>query len=140
MVQSQGLTVPQGFSARHLFERISNTVKPVLAMIRAVELIKKAGEMMDVIFGGSFSLFVPGFKTGVITNNWIDDTSGQRNQLMNQFLSQHFDVVMQSCQLGIRKPNPLIYRLACQRLGITPSEVGYTVAITTMTRPNVFVV
>ena len=70
-------------------------------------------------------MFVPGFKTGVITNNWIDDTSGHTNQLMNQFLSEHFDVVLQSCQLGIRKPNPLIYRLACQRLGISPSEVGY---------------
>ena len=63
-----------------------------------------------------------GFKTGVITNNWIDDTD---NQLMNQFLSGQFDVVLQSCQLGIRKPNKLIYRLACHRLGVEPSEVNY---------------
>ena len=63
-----------------------------------------------------------GFKTGVITNNWIDDTD---NQLMNQFLSGQFDVVLQSCQLGIRKPNKLIYRLACHRLAVQPSEVNY---------------
>ena len=46
MAQSQGLPVPRGFSARHLFERISSSVKPVPAMTRAVKLIKKAGEMM----------------------------------------------------------------------------------------------
>ena len=65
-----------------------------------------------------------GFKTGVITNNWIDDTDNTNNQLMNQFLSGQFDVVLQSCQLGIRKPNKLIYRLACHRLGVQPSEVN----------------
>ena len=66
-----------------------------------------------------------GFKTGVITNNWIDDTDNTNNQLMNQFLSGQFDVVLQSCQLGIRKPNKLIYRLACHRVGVQPSEVKY---------------
>ena len=67
-----------------------------------------------------------GFKTGVITNNWIDDSSDQSNQFMTSFLNNHFDLVLQSCQLGIRKPNPLIYRLACHRLGVQPSEVSHT--------------
>ena len=68
-----------------------------------------------------------GLKTGVITNNWIDDTSDhQSNQFMTSFLNGHFDLVLQSCQLGIRKPNPLIYRLACHRLGVQPSEVFIT--------------
>ena len=60
----------------------------------------------------------------MITNNWIDDTDSQTNQLMDQFLSRHFDVVLQSCRLGIRKPDPLIYRLACHRLIVQPSEVN----------------
>ena len=66
-----------------------------------------------------------GLKTGVITNNWIDDTSDQSNQFITSFLNNHFDLVLQSCQLGIRKPNPLIYRLACHRLGVQPSEVSH---------------
>ena len=65
----------------------------------------------------------PGYKTGVITNNWVDDVNVETNQLMTQFLNSHFDTVLQSCQLGIRKPNPLIYRLACHRLGVQPSQV-----------------
>ena len=44
---SRGMTVPHGFSARQLFERISGSVKPVPAMIRAVKLIKKAGEVKN---------------------------------------------------------------------------------------------
>ena len=72
-------------------------------------------------FSRDFSLI--GFKTGVITNNWIDDTRNQVNQTMNRFFSKYFDVALQSCQLGMRKPDPRIYRLACQRLGIEPSEV-----------------
>ena len=69
-------------------------------------------------------VLTPGYKTGVITNNWIDDTDSQTNQLMDQFLSRHFDVVLQSCRLGIRKPDPLIYHLACHRLRVQPSEVN----------------
>ena len=76
---------------------------------------------MSKIFSHDFSS--SGFKTGVITNNWIDDTRNQVNQSMNRFFSKHFDVALQSCQLGMRKPDPRIYQLACQRLGIEPSEV-----------------
>ena len=63
-----------------------------------------------------------GLKTGVIR---IDDTSDQSNHFITSFLNNHFDLVLQSCQLGIRKPNPLIYRLACHRLGVQPSEVSH---------------
>ena len=61
----------------------------------------------------------------MITNNWIDDITDQTNQLMSEFLSRYFDIVLQSCQLGIRKPHPLIYRLACHRLAVEPSQVMY---------------
>ncbi|CAI8046130.1 Bifunctional epoxide hydrolase 2, partial [Geodia barretti] len=87
---------------------MSSSVRPVPAMIRAVDTIQQAG-----------------YKTGVITNNWIDDINEKTNELMTQFLNSHFDVVLQSCQLGIRKPNPLIYRLACHRLEVQPSQAVF---------------
>jgi putative hydrolase of the HAD superfamily len=34
----------------------------------------------------------------------------------------HFDDVVLSCTVGLRKPDPRIYRLACERLGVEPRE------------------
>ena len=45
MVESYGSTVPAGFSASVLFQRMSSSVRPVPAMIRAVDTIQQAGEM-----------------------------------------------------------------------------------------------
>ncbi len=36
-----------------------------------------------------------------------------------------FDTVILSCSVGLRKPDPAIYRLACQRLGVAPGECLY---------------
>ncbi len=36
-----------------------------------------------------------------------------------------FDVVVESSVEGIRKPNPRIYELTCQRLGVAPSAVVF---------------
>ena len=34
----------------------------------------------------------------------------------------HFDDVVFSCAVGLRKPDPRIYRLACERLGVEPKD------------------
>lgn len=36
-----------------------------------------------------------------------------------------FDLVIESSKEGIRKPNPKIYELACQRMGVSPQETVY---------------
>ncbi len=36
-----------------------------------------------------------------------------------------FDVVVESSVEGLRKPDPRIYRLTCDRLGVTPPEVVF---------------
>jgi hypothetical protein len=45
VVESHGSTVPAGFSASVLFKRMSSSVRPVPAMIRAVDTLQQAGEM-----------------------------------------------------------------------------------------------
>ncbi len=37
-------------------------------------------------------------------------------------LAQHLDDVVLSCVVGLRKPDPQIYLLACERLGVEPHE------------------
>lgn len=34
-----------------------------------------------------------------------------------------FDVILESCRLGVRKPDEKIYWLACKKLGVKPDEV-----------------
>jgi putative hydrolase of the HAD superfamily len=37
-------------------------------------------------------------------------------------LAAHFDDVVLSCTVGLRKPDPAIYLLSCERLGVDPEE------------------
>lgn len=36
-----------------------------------------------------------------------------------------FDAVVESWEVGVRKPNPAIYRLACERLGVAPERAVF---------------
>ncbi|MBK6661099.1 MAG: HAD-IA family hydrolase [Proteobacteria bacterium] len=36
-----------------------------------------------------------------------------------------FDVIIESSKEGIRKPDPRIYQMACERIGVTPSSIVY---------------
>ncbi|RAO48591.1 hypothetical protein GAR06_01452 [Micromonospora saelicesensis] len=37
-------------------------------------------------------------------------------------LARRFDVAVFSCEVGLAKPNPAIYRIAAERLGVAPAE------------------
>ncbi len=65
-----------------------------------------------------------GLRTGALTNNWRadDDTSmGERSPE----LAAAFDVVVESAREGLRKPDPRIYELTCERLGVAPVEAVF---------------
>lgn len=64
-----------------------------------------------------------GFKTCALTNNWVDDTSNQEDK-GDGILTNYFDLVLQSCKLGMRKPDPRIYQLACEWLQVKPDQVS----------------
>lgn len=68
------------------------------------------------------------FKVGAITNNMKPDPSRPppprdpgRASVMEVAMA-HFDVVVESSVEGIRKPDPAIYRLACERLDVEPDR------------------
>jgi putative hydrolase of the HAD superfamily len=60
-----------------------------------------------------------GGRTAVVTNNVRELTHTWRPVLP---LDELFDTVVDSCEVGLRKPNPAIYRLACERLGVAPER------------------
>lgn len=60
-----------------------------------------------------------GLKTGALTNNWVAEESAERPL---RSLDDLFDVVVESAVEGLRKPDPRIYEMVCERLGVRPDE------------------
>jgi putative hydrolase of the HAD superfamily len=59
-----------------------------------------------------------GFKRGVISvcSSDVEEVWGETE------LAPHIDDLVLSCTVGLRKPDPRIYELACVRLGVEPGE------------------
>jgi putative hydrolase of the HAD superfamily len=71
-----------------------------------------------------------GLRTGLLTNNFVglngsDGKDGMpRDGAMGQVLAL-FDVVVESSRAGVRKPDPAIYRMICDELGVEPGEAVF---------------
>lgn len=59
-------------------------------------------------------------KTGLLTNNYAPMGSSERSAELAEVL-EWFDVVIESSVVGVRKPDPAFYTLACEALGVEPS-------------------
>lgn len=58
-----------------------------------------------------------GLKTAALTNNWADDPARTDRASPT---GDWFDVMVESAVEGVRKPDPRIYALVCERLAVTP--------------------
>ena len=59
-------------------------------------------------------------KTGLLTNNYAPMGSSERSAELAEVLGR-FDVVIESSVVGVRKPDPAFYALACKALSVEPS-------------------
>jgi putative hydrolase of the HAD superfamily len=69
--------------------------------------------------------------TALLTNNFVAGTRSDGSPdgphapgRFDEVLS-HFDVVVESSQVGLRKPDPAIYELVCDKLGVEPAEAVF---------------
>jgi len=83
-----------------LVERLFGGVGPDEPMIDAVRRARAAG-----------------IRTGLISNSWGDGLAYDP-----ELLRELFDVVVISGEVGLHKPEPEIFRLAAQRIGLVPQE------------------
>ena len=60
-----------------------------------------------------------GYRTALLTNI---SRSGEALWSSMLPVDELFDVVVDSSQVGLRKPDPAIFRLTCERLGLEPTE------------------
>jgi putative hydrolase of the HAD superfamily len=64
-----------------------------------------------------------GLRTGALTNNWASSENEHTPPSLHSL--DIFDVIVESAVEGMRKPDPRIYALTCERLGVEPSETVF---------------
>jgi putative hydrolase of the HAD superfamily len=94
--------------AADLMREIGRGFEPRPAMMQAIEAIRAHD-----------------LKVAALTNNW--EASPTADDKAPHALGRlgAFDVVVESAVEGLRKPDPRIYELVCQRLDIAPSEAVF---------------
>ena len=95
-------TAGSRISARALIGTLAASSAPRPSMLAAVRRIREHG-----------------LSAAALTNNWSAGEDGTGT------LRPHFDVVIESSVVGLRKPDPRIFRLACERLRIEPREAVF---------------
>jgi putative hydrolase of the HAD superfamily len=87
-------------NGRLVLERLSGDVRP--QMVAAIDACRK------------------NYKTACLTNNFASPERVVSEQVAEVYAL--FDAVLESRVLGVRKPDPRFYELACTSLGVQPEE------------------
>jgi putative hydrolase of the HAD superfamily len=68
-----------------------------------------------------------GYRIGCITNNVPSSKGASNTDRLPEIaaIMARFDHVVESSKVGIRKPDPAIYLMACEALDVTPTECVY---------------
>ncbi|XP_062862779.1 bifunctional epoxide hydrolase 2 [Trichomycterus rosablanca] len=102
---SQSLTLPVPFSVQKLVAEISQV------------------EFNEKMLAAAATLRDKGITTCVLANIWVDDTSHRDSTAkILSVLESHFDLVVQSCHVGAKLPEPAILLTALNKLNIKPDH------------------
>ncbi|HET8938505.1 MAG TPA: HAD family phosphatase [Polyangiales bacterium] len=97
---AQGLQV----SGAAIMQRLADSTAIRPAALQAIRKLRAAGR-----------------KVAALTNNWANDDQGSKMEV----LRSEFDVFIESTRVGLRKPDPRIYQLACSELGVEPAQTAF---------------
>lgn len=65
------------------------------------------------------------YLVGLLTNNFLSDEASERPAGQIAQVLEMFDEVVESSTIGIRKPEPRFFEIACDQLGILPAEAVF---------------
>ncbi len=65
------------------------------------------------------------YLVGLLTNNYLSEQAARDPGGQLEAVLDLFDEVVESSKIGVRKPEPAFFEIACDRLGITPSEAVF---------------
>jgi putative hydrolase of the HAD superfamily len=63
-----------------------------------------------------------GYLTACLTNNVLGDHPDPERAASIGAIMMRFDAVVESSKVGVRKPEPRFYEIACELLGVAPSQ------------------
>lgn len=98
LLREQGYTVPE----RGLLAELFRAVEPTGVLWDVAEQVRARG-----------------LPTGLLSNSWGTDIYPRER------LEASFDVLVISAEVGLRKPDPEIYELACERIGLPPHRCAF---------------
>ena len=108
-----------------LFEEEARTAGGELDGREVLDLL--AGELRPEMVEALRRCKEAGLLTACLTNNFVsfadfnpDVRAPQRDQVLDLF-----DAIIESSQVGVRKPDPKFYEIACAELGIEPDEAVF---------------
>jgi len=108
LFEAECRTAGHEVSARELMPLLAGEIRP--AMVQAVRRCREEGLV-----------------TACLTNNWVGfsprDREGRPPAGDDPLLLFHH--VVESSEVGVRKPDPAFYELACQRADVEPHEVVF---------------
>lgn len=86
-----------------------------------------AGEIRPAMVAALDAVKAAGFKTACLTNNVV--ATGAESMAINTDRSlalaavmARFDAIVESSKVGVRKPEPRFYEIACELLDVQPSQ------------------
>jgi len=114
LFEAEAAAAGGGLDARELMASLSGTMRPEM-----VEAVRRCADR---------------FSTALLTNNFLrpDTVPGSADAARSAGMTAEmdevlglFDVVVESSRVGVRKPDPRFYMLACEALRIEPSQAVF---------------
>ncbi len=100
------------FSAEEMMAAIAEESRPRPRMIEALRRLRARGYIVTAL-----------------TNNWVSaeerEPADAEEAATRAGIRALFDDYVESSVVGLRKPDPAIYRLACRRIGVEPREAVF---------------
>jgi putative hydrolase of the HAD superfamily len=101
LFEAEAVALGHQVDAREVLACLSGELRPEM-----VEAVRRCSERLT---------------TALLTNNITGmDADAERNGVL-----AYFDEIIESSKVGVRKPDPRFYELACERLGIEPAEAVF---------------
>lgn len=104
LFEAEARTLGHEVAARDIMPLLAGDIRPEM-----VEAVRRCSERL---------------KTAVLTNNWVsfdDFPTASRADGRDEVLAL-FDAVIESSKVGVRKPDQRFYEIACETVGVEPSE------------------
>lgn len=109
--------IPEKEFAVSLAQRLSEVTPQPVDPTSVVDDIFMGMELEDEMLDAVGKAHSNGLKTALLSNSW-----SLRHYPPRAHLDDIFDVIVISGEVGLRKPDPAIYRLTIERLGVPAQE------------------